>query len=157
MKVVFMNTQLIIVSTGILLTISLAACSQTDSPTDTPTTASSPEPIARPSGRPDLTSGLDIPARQRFIFAGGQSKPFTAYVTNRGAVPVQIVADLDGGVATPIVTVEPGQKVSHRFEARQAAVFENPSDREARLIVEVWGQTQVGMRYLPMMTDAAGN
>lgn len=150
-----MNKRSVAGSACLLLSIALAACSQAPASADTSQAASAAPPISRPSGSPDLTSGLDIPARQRFIFAGGQSKPFTAFVTNRGTVPVQIIADLDGA-ATPIVTVQPGQKASHRFEARQAALFENPSDQEARLIVEVWGQTEVGMKYRPMMTDTAG-
>ncbi len=139
--------------TCICLSIWLSGCSQTSPPNGGPPEAPR-RPIARPSGQPDLTSGLDIPPRQRFIFAGGQSEPFTALVTNRGATPVQIVADLDG-IATPVVVVEPGGQVGHRFESRQAAIFENPSDQQARLIVEVWGQTQVGMKYRPMLTDAS--
>lgn len=156
-----MKTRLLFASAGVLLSLSLAACTQSperagasqaaSSPSSQ--SASAPPSIARPWGRPDLTSGLNIPPGEQFIFAGGQSKPFTAFVTNRGEVPVRIVADLDGAT-TPIVMVEPGQKVSHRFDARQAALFENPSEQEARLVVEVWGQTNVGMKYLPMMTDA---
>lgn len=155
-----MKTPVLFASAGVLLALSLAACTHSPERADasqsasssSSQSASSPPSIARPSGRPDLTSGLTIPASQRFIFAGGQSRPFTAFVTNRGEVPVRIVADLDGAT-TPIVTVEPGAQVSHRFEARQAALFENPSEQEARLVVEVWGQTEVGMKYRPMMTD----
>lgn len=140
---------------GIVVSISLAACSPAPAPTDTSASAASPQPIARPMRGPDLTSGLGIPAQERFVFAGGQSKPFTAFVTNRGAVPVQIIAELDGA-ATPIATVAPGKQVSHRFQAREGVIFENPSDQDARLLVEVWGQTEVGMRYQPMMSGATG-
>ena len=107
-----------------------------------------PEPN-RPSGSPDLTSGLNVPAGQRFIFAGGQRSGFTAYATNRGAVPVTIVADLDGE-RREIVTLAPGERASHEFAAREAALFENPSSQDAAVKVEVWGETSVGMRYVPI-------
>jgi hypothetical protein len=150
-----MNTPSLILTTCLPFLACETGCSPKHAPTVAPNSAS-PASITRPWRSPDLTSNLNIPAQQRFIFAGEQSEPFVAFVTNRGSVPVQIVAELEG-VTKPIVTVEPGQKVSHRFDARQSAVFENPSNEQANLLVEVWGQTEVGMRYRPMMTESKGN
>ncbi|MFZ4576638.1 MAG: hypothetical protein ACOYN0_19830 [Phycisphaerales bacterium] len=147
-----MNTRSSGLAMCAFLAIANAGCGQRQAPIDAADSVAT-RPPSRPWLSPDLTSGLDIPASQRFIFAGGQSKPFTAFVTNRGEVPVQIFAELDG-TSMPIGTVEPGGTVSHRFGEKQAAVFENASGQQASLRVEVWGQTQVGMRYLPMMTDA---
>jgi hypothetical protein len=124
---------------------SQAASATTQAAADTKSTAA-PD---RPWGSPDLTSGLNVPAGQRFIFAGGQRSGFTAYATNRGAVPVTIVADLDGE-RREIVTLAPGERASHKFAAREAALFENPSSQDADVKIEVWGETSVGMRYVPM-------
>ncbi|MDX2018233.1 MAG: hypothetical protein SFY95_11440 [Planctomycetota bacterium] len=113
-------------------------------------TAEAPTPAAepdRPWGGPDLTSNLTVPAGKRFIFAGGQPKGYTAYVTNTGTVPVALLAELDG-VARPIVVLEPGQRASHVFAPREAALFDNPAATDAQSKVEIWGSASVGMRYI---------
>lgn len=126
--------------------------SQATAPTPQSRPASSTPP--RPRGKPDLTSNLQIPPNECFVFAGGQDDGYTTVVTNRGQVPVRILSELDS-VSTPIVTIEPGQQASHRFSSKAAALFENPSTSEARLLVEVWGETDVGMRYRPMMAPVS--
>jgi hypothetical protein len=95
---------------------------------------------------PDLTSNLSIPAGDNFVFAGGQREAFTAFATNQGDVPVTIVEDVDGA-RRAVAVVPPGAQASYRFDPRAAALFQNPSDQTASMKVEVWGPTQVGMRY----------
>lgn len=102
--------------------------------------------VPRPLFGPDLTSNLKIPAGQQFIYAGGQRESFTAIATNEGPVPVTLVEDLDGNLKI-VATVAPGSQASYRFDARAAARFENPASSPALVKVEIWGPTQVGMRY----------
>lgn len=128
-----------------LLLATLAGCHTKNDPPATVQEAT-PAP-ARPWGSPDLTSNLGVPAGQRFIFAGGQTSGYTAYVTNTGQVPLVILAELDGS-ARPIVTLAPGERASRRFEPREAALFENSASSDAQAKVEIWGNTNVGMRYI---------
>lgn len=100
------------------------------------------------SGRPDLTSGLGIPARETFYFAGGQPREFIARATNTGQVAVTLLVELDE-VVTEVGTLEPGSSGSWRFGPREAALFRNATDREASLKVEVRGDTGVAMYYEP--------
>lgn len=142
-----MNTRLrLLVALSICST--LACCTSKTTPSSGSGTASQAQP-SRPWGSPDLTSNLSVPAGQRFIFAGGQKSGFTAFATNRGTVPITIIADLDG-VRREIGIVAPGERVSHTFAPREAALFENPSAQVGDVKVEVWGQTNVGMRYTPI-------
>jgi hypothetical protein len=137
---------------GLVLIVGLFACGRvSDSPgprSDARSGESQAAP-SRPSGSPDLTSGLNVPGGQRFIFAGGQRSGFTAFATNRGSVPVTIAAELDGE-RREIVTIAPGEKASYEFAPREAALFENPSSQDAAVKVEVWGETSVGMRYVKL-------
>lgn len=146
-----MNSRALILA-GLSLIIGLRGCgSVTDSPSPRDETRSGPTQAGalRPSGSPDLTSGLNVPAGQQFIFAGGQRSGFTAFATNRGSVPVTIAAELDGE-RRELLTIAPGEKASYEFASREAAFFENPSDQDASVKVEVWGETSVGMRYVQL-------
>ncbi len=98
---------------------------------------------------PDLTSGLGIPARQRFIFAGGQDRGFEARAFNRGSVPVTICCDLDS-VIREVAVIAPGEAAVAGFAAREAALFESPSDIEAAAKVEIWGEANVATRYIDL-------
>lgn len=114
-----------------------------------PSSSLPPPAKVRSMWGPDLTSGLRIPARKRFVFAGGQERGFQARATNNGTVPVTIRGDLDG-VVREVGTIGPGEMVVADFGAREAALFDNASDVEAGAKVEVWGEASVGMRYLDL-------
>jgi hypothetical protein len=134
---------------SVVFLVAAAGCqSKDDRPAGSAPQAASAEP-ERPWGGPDLTSNLGVPAGQRFIFAGGQPTGYTAYVTNTGSVPITILAEIDG-TSRPIVTLEPGHRASRRFEPREAALFENRSGTDAQAKVEIWGNTNVGMRYIKL-------
>ena len=137
-----------------------AACSSLPNEKSTPelvggasTSSDAPRANARqPFGPPSLRSGLRIPPGERFVFAGGQPSGFVVCATNEGPVPVAIAAEL-GGERFDVATLGPGEKATVAFVAQQAAIFENPSNREARVRAEVWGPTEVGMRYVPMTNE----
>ena len=143
---------------AILCISSLVGCAERAPTASTPasTSASTAVPTSTTAaprvsswGSPDLTSGLGIPARKRFIFAGGQDRGFEARAFNRGTVPVTIRGDLDG-VIREVAVIAPGETAVAKFAAREAALFENPSDIEAAAKVEILGEANVGMRYIDL-------
>lgn len=103
-----------------------------------------------PWGSPDLTSQLQIPAAQQFLYAGEKdTDAYTAVAYNRGDQAVVISEELDGK-SVEVVTLAPGQTATHRFAPGQTAIFRNTSStQEAQLTVRIWGPTNVGMRYTP--------
>lgn len=60
-----------------------------------------------------------------------------------------IRGDLDG-VIREVAVIAPGKTAVAKFAAREAALFENPSDIEAAAKVEIWGEANVGMRYIDL-------
>lgn len=107
-------------------------------------------PASTPVLGPNLTSNLRIGTGQRFIFAGAaQDRAYTASVENNGPVPVTVMRGQPGRpeVASAIVTLAPGAKAVQKFALGEAAIFENTAGVEATLIVKIWGNTDVGMRY----------
>jgi hypothetical protein len=62
---------------------------------------------------------------------------------------VIIRGDLDG-VLRDVAVIAPGETAVAKFAAREAAFFENPSDIEAAAKVEIWGEANVGMRYIDL-------
>lgn len=153
---------IIVLVPAILLTMLLAGCADR-SPAEPAASGAPPAkasssakaspaastPKVRSWGSPDLTSGLQIPARQRFIFAGGQDRGFEARAFNRGTVPVTIRGDLEG-VLRDVATIAPGETAVATFAPREAALFDNPSEVEAAAKVEIWGEASVGMRYIDL-------
>jgi hypothetical protein len=140
---------------AIVALLPLSGCEQsgTTKATDAPGTTS-PESVSRPASTPffgpNLTSNLRIGAGQRFIFAGGaEDRAYTASVENNGTVPITVMRGAPGNPAQAanITTLAPGEKAVQKFALGEAAIFENTSAAEATLIVKVWGDTNVGMRY----------
>ncbi|GEM_PF-1284195 len=100
-----------------------------------------------PSRSPDLTSNLLVEAGQRFVYAGeSDSGAYQASVKNVGDVSVTLCRRI-GEARQAITTLAPGTSALAKFKRGEAALFENDASRQAQLLVYVWGDTDVGMRY----------
>ncbi len=107
-----------------------------------------------PQRKADLRSNLQIEGRQTFVFAGAATDgAYTASVRNAGPVAVRLLSR-QGETETPIVVLAPGESAVHSFPIGQAALFENSTDTQASLVVLVWGETNVGMRYEPTKAES---
>lgn len=107
-------------------------------------------PIAHgtPDRRPDLTSNLQIEAGQTFVYAGEGAGAFRISVLNVGTVGVSAASRVND-TETPVQDVPPGASAFLEFAPGQAALFRNAGRSQARLKLQVWGDTNVEMRYQP--------
>lgn len=104
----------------------------------------------KPEGRPNLTSNLQIKPGETFVFAGEpDAGAYTASVENVGPVAVTL-GTRTGVVDASLVTLKPGESIVARFAKAQGALFLNSSGEQARLLLKIWGDTNVGMRYEPL-------
>ena len=122
------------------------------------------QPSAQPSdpsglssvfrGMPALTSGLSIPAQERFHLGERPTDDFIASVENVGSVPVDILLSRNGGESF-VARLEPGDKTEKGFLSGDGVLFENPSGVTANLRVRVWGERNLAMYYTPLEERAA--
>lgn len=121
-------------------TLALAACTATNT-----------------NRTPDLTSGLTIPAGETFNLGGEQRGDYNAEITNKGSVAVELYSTNSGQnfgedrlSDTPVLigTVEPGAWERFSAGAGTPLLLKNTSDTvDAKLKVEVWGDTNLSMFY----------
>lgn len=93
-------------------------------------------------------SETSIDAGQAFLLGGSQSGRFSATVKNTGAVPVEVFVE-SGGARRPVIVLAPDSSIEAAFEAREMAVFSNPSTSRAVIKVDIRGgdSRNLGMRY----------
>jgi hypothetical protein len=116
-----------------------------------PSNANQSVEVREPTGRPNLTSNLQVEAGQTFIYAGDATDgKYTAVVTNVGPVPVTLGKRLQAGSGTSdngVMVLAPGGKTILTADRGEGSLFQNLSSQQARLLVRIWGDTKVGMRY----------
>lgn len=102
-----------------------------------------------PPGKPSLTSNLQIEAGQTFVYAGeADAGGYTASVRNVGPVAVTLGRRI-GKTDTALRVLNPGEATLAEFAKGQGALFQNAASEQARLLVLIWGDTNVGMNYEP--------
>ena len=100
------------------------------------------------AGCASLQSGLTVPPQSRFELGGSQAGAFTAALENVGPVAVTVVERARGGAETVRGTVAPGASARLRFAPGSAALVVNATDREARVDVNLTGDTNLSMGYV---------
>jgi hypothetical protein len=100
-----------------------------------------------PSGRPSLTSNLQIEAGQTFVYAGeAGAGGYSASVRNVGPVAVTLGRRI-GKTDTALRVLNPGEVTLAEFARGQGTLFQNLTKDQAKLLVQIWGDTNVEMKY----------
>ncbi len=111
---------------------------------------------ARPQSRPDVTSGLGVPAGETFHLGERPTGDFVVSAYNIGSVPVTILASR--GKRREIVgEVKPGETVIRKFRSSDGVLVQNQAMRKAQLTVEAWGTKDLSMYYKPNSEEPAVN
>lgn len=135
-----------VVMAGGIVALALAATLGGCATASSPTTGAAP---GSPSGKPSLTSNLQIDAGKTFVYAGeADSGGYTASVRNVGQVAVTLGRRI-GTTDTALRVLKPGEATLAEFAKGQGALFQNATGQQARLLVLIWGDTNVGMKYEP--------
>ncbi|MEO0557688.1 MAG: hypothetical protein AAF170_05825 [Bacteroidota bacterium] len=100
------------------------------------------------SGCSSIRSGLEIDAGDTFVLGGDQRGAFFVEVVNTGVATVLISEVTASADTLAVVTLDPRESASARFQPGSAALIANPDSREASLDVRVTGDTNLGMRYV---------
>lgn len=139
---------------GVAIAVSMSACYSPNNADSrfvymtNPQTGERITPPDEPMMAPDLTSGLTIPPSETFLLGGDRGGPYKAFIRNRGNVPVEIYLERLGSTYL-LGTLQPGERTAAAFDTREGANLKNLSaSQEAFLKVEVFGDTNIGMRYI---------
>jgi hypothetical protein len=96
-------------------------------------------------GSCSLTSRTTIGPKKAFELGDGRHGSFKAVVKNDSDVAVDIYQVPLGGAETRLITLQPGQQKTVRFDADTKAIFKNTSSKEAALVLKVTGDTGLTM------------
>jgi hypothetical protein len=94
-----------------------------------------------------LRSGLIIEPGKQFVLGGGQRGAFKVVAHNVGTVPVEFKERPRGGGIFGKTTLAPGAKGTLRFLAGSSALLLNPSTQQAKVDLNITGDTQLSMGY----------
>ena len=77
----------------------------------------------------------------------GPQKAFElkAVVKNDSDVPVEVYKVPPGGAETKLITLQPGQQKTVRFDADTKAIFKNTGNKTAAVLLKVTGDTGLTM------------
>lgn len=84
------------------------------------------------------------------MLGGGQGGAFSVELLNVGAAPVDVVEVTRSGDTTVVSRLGPDASTQARFAAGSAALLRNHSGRDATVRAVVRGDTDLGMRYVPV-------
>ena len=96
------------------------------------------------------TSGLTIAPRSQFVLGGDQRGRFVVDLVNEGDVPVEVAEATRRGDTLVVSTLAPGDSTRARFASGSAALLANRSARDARVRAVIRGDTDLGMRSVPV-------
>ncbi|MBC8084237.1 MAG: hypothetical protein H7Z21_13610 [Hymenobacter sp.] len=94
-----------------------------------------------------IRSGLVIEPGKQFVLGGTQPGAFKVVAHNVGKVPVEFKERPRGGGIFGKATLAPGAKATLRFLAGSSAVLLNPSAQQAKVDLNITGDTQLSMGY----------
>jgi len=92
-----------------------------------------------------LTSRTTIGPQKAFELGDGRHGSFKAVVKNESDVALDVYQVPLGGAATRLITLQPGQQKTVRFNADTKAIFKNTSNKEATVVLKVTGDTGLTM------------
>lgn len=92
-----------------------------------------------------LTSRTTIRPQKAFELGDGRHGSFKAVVKNDSDVPVGVYQVPLGEAEIKLITLQPGQQKTVRFDADTKAVFKNNSNKEAVVLLKVTGDTGLTM------------
>ncbi len=92
-----------------------------------------------------LSSRTTIGPQKAFELGDGKHGSFKAVVKNDSDVPVEVYKVPPGGAETKLITLQPGQQKTVRFDADTKAIFKNTSNKTAAVLLKVTGDTGLTM------------
>jgi hypothetical protein len=92
-----------------------------------------------------LTSRTTIGPQKAFELGDGKHGSFKAVVKNDSDVPVEVYQVPMGGTEIKLITLQPGQQKTVRFDADTKAIFKNTTNKEAAVVLKVTGDTGLTM------------
>jgi len=102
------------------------------------------------AGCSSIRSTIGIDPGEQFVLGGSQKGAFTAELLNVGPESVRIYEATAEGDTFLVTTLAPGRAARALFAAGSAALLANPSSQEASIKAVVRGDTNLGMRYVPV-------
>ncbi|GAB5537234.1 MAG: hypothetical protein Rubg2KO_34830 [Rubricoccaceae bacterium] len=102
------------------------------------------------AGCSSIRSTIGIDPGEQFVLGGEQEGAFTAELLNVGPESVDIYEATADGDTLLITTLSPGRAARASFASGSAALLANPSRQEASIQAVVRGDTNLGMRYVPV-------
>lgn len=106
--------------------------------------------VAVLSGCSSIQSTIGIDPGEQFVLGGSQEGAFTAELLNVGPESVRVSEATAAGDTLLITTLAPGRAARASFPAGSAALLANPSRQEASVRAVIRGDTNLGMRYVPV-------
>ena len=107
-------------------------------------------PLAALVACSSTTSGLTIAPRSQFVLGGDESGRFVVDLVNKGEAPVEVAEVTRHGDTLAVATLSPADSTRARFAAGSAALLANRSDRVAHVRAVIRGDTDLGMRSVPV-------
>ncbi len=92
-----------------------------------------------------LNSRTTIGPQKAFELGDGKHGSFKAVVKNDSEVPVDVYQLPLGGAEIKLITLQPGQQKTVRFNADTKAIFKNTGKKEAAVKLKVTGDTGLSM------------
>lgn len=106
--------------------------------------------LAALAGCSSIHSTVKIESGDQFILGGEQLGPFTAELLNEGPATVTVLEVTSRGDTLLVASLDAEQSARASFSTGSAAVLANRSREDASVRAVVRGDTNLGMRYVPI-------